>query len=97
MDTAIYGLGAAAIVALLTQVAKALNLPVSAAPWFTLVCSVIAMLVGLLVKWIPDANYYVEAVIAMLTVFLGATGLYHVTKNSATTVGISTGIAKNPS
>ena len=38
--TIVFGMTASAIVVLVVQVFKAVGLPVAAAPWFTLVCSV---------------------------------------------------------
>lgn len=75
------GLTASGLVILGVQVAKMLGLPPSLAPWLALLLSFLAVGANLLVQFVPEAQQFVEAAVAVLTVFLLSTGGYHAIKN----------------
>ena len=83
-------LTASALVIVLIQIAKMLGLPDNAAPWASLVASIVAVALGALTTNVFTGETLVNGIIAVPFVFIMATGGYHVTKN----IGVSTGLVK---
>ncbi|MEO8288645.1 MAG: hypothetical protein ABI670_19680 [Chloroflexota bacterium] len=77
----VFGMSASALVVIIVQVAKALNLPMALAPWFALWASVVVVACGILLHFVPTMSIFVEGAVQILFVFLIATGLYEVGKS----------------
>ena len=84
----VFGLTASAVVAILMQVLKALGLAERWWTWATLVCSALAVSLGVLLQLYPAALIYVDAFVSVFAVYLLATGTYHGAKNLGQAVGL---------
>lgn len=85
-DFLIFGVSAIIVVPLFVQGLKLLGMPDSFAPWATLITAVALAIVAQLVIVFPAIEPWLRSLFMGIMVFLGGTGLYHVTKNTVSTL-----------